>query len=274
MSDFTKLSQSVHARYNAIAKNELFVVDITGDELYAAYLAAFPAGTNPIYRERTEHDCSCCRNFIKNLGGVVAIVNGQVQTVWDSVITEYPYNDVSAAMAKLVKNATIADLYRTKERSYGAEVTYELIDGQSKAWNHFHGAITTKHFHTSPGQAIGEFNTAAAVFKRGLTELTHEAINTVMYSPNHWDGQAVGNKHWFFVLDGCRNDEPTRGIYNEYLKSELDKHRKVFEVLGSKTMCPPTEEQLSGLGFSSTRGDSVIVQVTTAKQQSTYNIQF
>ena len=99
-------------------------------------------------------------------------------------------------------------------------------------------------------------------------------VNTVMYSPNHWDGQAVGNKHWFFVLDGCRNDEPTRGIYNEYLKGELDKHRKVFEVLGSKTMCQPTDDQLSGLGFSSTRGDSVIVQVTTAKQQSTYNLQF
>lgn len=31
-----------------------------------------PAGTNPIFRERTEHDCSCCRNFVKNLGNVVA----------------------------------------------------------------------------------------------------------------------------------------------------------------------------------------------------------
>ena len=60
MSDFTKLSKAVHARYNSIAKHELFVVNLSGDELYAAYLAAFPAGTNPIYRERTEHDCSCC----------------------------------------------------------------------------------------------------------------------------------------------------------------------------------------------------------------------
>ena len=133
MADFTKLSKVVHQRYNEIAKHELFVVDISGDDLYAAYLAAFPAGTNPIFRERTEHDCSCCRNFIKNLGGVVAIVDGDVLSVWDSAVTEYPYDVVTVEMEKLVKSRAIAGLYRTKEHSYGAEVTYELIDGQSKA---------------------------------------------------------------------------------------------------------------------------------------------
>src|SRR5690606_25086526 len=92
-------------------------------------------------------------------------------------------------------------------------------------------------------------------------------VNTLMLSPNHWDGQQIGNKHWFFVLDGCRNDEPTRGIYNEFLRSDLDQHRKVFEVLGDRTKCQPTDEQLSGLGFSSTRGDSVLVRVTGPKLQ-------
>lgn len=180
MSDFTKFSQAVHARYSVIAQHELFTVNLSGDELYAAYLAAFPEGTNPIYRERTEHDCSCCRNFIKNLGGVVAIQNGEVLTVWDGVVTEYPYDVVSAAMSELVKNAQIAGLFRTKEMKYGAQVTYELIEGQSKAWNHFHGVITSKHYHKTPGQACGDFNTAAAVFKRGLTELNSGAFDTVI----------------------------------------------------------------------------------------------
>jgi hypothetical protein len=99
-------------------------------------------------------------------------------------------------------------------------------------------------------------------------------VNTVMLSPNYWDDRAVGNKHWFFILDNCLNDEPTRGIYNEFLKPELDKHRKVFEVFGNKTKCLPSTAQLSGLGFSSTKRDSVIVKVTDSKTTRTYQVQF
>jgi hypothetical protein len=75
-----------------------------------------------------------------------------------------------------------------------------------------------------------------------------------MLSPNHWENSnKSGNKHYFFMLDGCMNPEPTRGIYNEFLASPLEKHRKVFEVLGSKTMCQPSNDQLSGIGFSTTQ---------------------
>lgn len=40
------------------------------------------------------------------------------------------------------------------------------------------------------------------------------------------------------------------------------------------TQCPPSTEQLSGVGFSSTRGDEVMVQVTTAKARRIYNVKF
>ena len=43
----------------------LFEVEVDKDEMFAHYLASFPEGTNPMYRERTVHDCSCCRSFIK-----------------------------------------------------------------------------------------------------------------------------------------------------------------------------------------------------------------
>jgi hypothetical protein len=41
--------------------------------------------------------------------------------------------------------------------------------------------------------------------------------------------------------------------------SSLEQHRRVFEVLGNKTKCQPSNNQLSGVGFSSTRSDSVNV---------------
>lgn len=115
---------------------------------------------------------------------------------------------------------------------------------------------------------------AASQEKWGITTETAVKVDTVMFSPNYWDDNAVGNKHWFFILSGCRTDESTRGIYNEFLSNELEQHRKVFEVLGDKTKCPPADEQLSGMGFSSTKGDSVTLQVRTDKRLQTFNVKF
>lgn len=89
-----------------------------------------------------------------------------------------------------------------------------------------------------------------------------QRVNVLMNSPNHWDGQGVGNKHVFFMLDGCVNEESARGFFNEYLREDLNKHRKVLEIVGSKKRTQETENQLSGVGFSLTGKNEVIVKVT------------
>lgn len=93
----------------------------------------------------------------------------------------------------------------------------------------------------------------------GLKTMTLVDVKSIVLSPNYWDDNATGNKHWFFILEGCKNPEPCRGFLNEHLNSQLEKHRKVFEMLGSETMCPVVDEQMSGVGFSSTRSDRVVV---------------
>lgn len=94
-----------------------------------------------------------------------------------------------------------------------------------------------------------------------LNTKEYQNISTIMLSPNHWDGNASGNKHYFFMLDDCVNPDPVRGFYNEFLSEEFRPHRKVFEVLSSKMKCTPEKEQLSGLGFSSTQKNDVFVKV-------------
>lgn len=663
MSTFHNFAKAIQQRFEQLSQHELFVTNQDKDRLYQVYLDAFPAGTNPIYRERTEHDCSCCRNFLKNLANVVAIVDGKVETLWDVPEQfEYPYDVVANELREFTLDHPISTLFRSKECKYGAVSNVEqLTDGSTIEWKHFHGSIALKHFHAEPQQPVGEYNTNVAMLIRLATELKVEAfdavlelieaknlykgeefergiraaralvvsystaedkntyawahasnpaarfrnsaigtlvtelsdgmpledavgryekmvaptnykrptalitprmiedalktvdelglrdaldrrfavigdvsvnnvlwvdnatqakmkdglagllndavvigapdikhaepisiadfmasvlpqatsihallrntlqgnlmsltapvhadsgqlfkwnndfawsyngnltdsikekvkraggntnaalrislgwfnsddldihvydpkgnhiyfgnpmgkldvdmnrgsfppgnnaldpvenvsfgvpvdgvyrvavnnyscrgsnnpgfvieleaqgavqqfsysgavkgtvvcgdvefrngeivkvsfkdmvggsasqdvwglktesfvpVNSVMFSPNHWDEQTIGNKHWFFLLEGAVNNQPTRGIYNEYLNSALDKHRKVFEVLGNKTQCPPTADQLSGLGFSSTKGDSLIVQVAGAKLRKTYQINF
>jgi hypothetical protein len=95
----------------------------------------------------------------------------------------------------------------------------------------------------------------------GLSTNQFHKVSMIMNSPNHWDGNEVGNKHHFFMLENCLNPEPGRSIYNEYLMPELQPHRKVFEILGQKMKTEVSDNQISGLGFSSTMRNQAIVKV-------------
>lgn len=95
------------------------------------------------------------------------------------------------------------------------------------------------------------------------TEKFHD-VSHVLLSPNHWN-TPTGNKHYFFILDGCKSDETSRPFYNEFLKQELDKDRKVFEVLAGKIKVenvPDGAQELSGVGFSETVRNELIVKVS------------
>jgi hypothetical protein len=64
------------------------------------------------------------------------------------------------------------------------------------------------------------------------------------------------------MLEGCKNDDVARGFYNEFLRGDLDQHRKVIEIVGSKSKTQEDENQLSGLGFSDTIKTAITVRVT------------
>lgn len=96
----------------------------------------------------------------------------------------------------------------------------------------------------------------------GIDTMKFQKVSCIMFSPNHWEGNSVGNKHLFFMVDGCKNPDLVRGFFNEYLRADLEKdHKRVFEALGARAKTEYSDEQLSGLGFSSTSRNDVIVKV-------------
>lgn len=180
--NFNVFKSAVAAQFARMAKNPIFVTDISGDDLWDTYLKSFPEGTNPIYRERTDHDCSCCRQFIKNIGKAVTIHDGKLVSIWDIDPTNTPYDAVAAALSSAVKAQPIANVYRHYERSVGTDKNFEqLITGQ-KAWEHFYvtlpAAVVIKK--AAIQSKLGEFREAHQMLTRALATISDEAVDTVL----------------------------------------------------------------------------------------------
>lgn len=59
----------------------------------------------------------------------------------------------------------------------------------------------------------------------GLETNQFHKVNLICLSPNHWDTNNVGNKHYMFMLDGCKSSTDIRGFHNENLIPELAQHK-------------------------------------------------
>jgi len=110
--------------------------------------------------------------------------------------------------------------------------------------------------------------------KYGLKTNQFHKVNYMMLSPNFWNDQKIGNKHFMFMLQDCIADESVRPFFNEFLNSELHDIRKTFEMLADVLKIEPNPNQLSGLGFSDTQRSSVTVRVKSDRLQRLLKINF
>lgn len=180
MSDFGKFARVIEAKFNSLAKGTLYVVDVERDTIWEKYMEAFPEGTNEIFRQRREYDCQTCRQFIKNIAGVVGIVNNQLVSIWD-VEAEGYYNDVTQFMSEFVKSQKIKTKYMTAEPKFGAVSNIQVLpDNTTLTFNHFHCVVPSALVNRDYRTVLSRVESTKQVFNRGLDEITTEALEMTL----------------------------------------------------------------------------------------------
>ena len=182
-NEFRTLQVAVKAQFDKMSKGsaKLFKVGIDRDQVFETYLKAFPEGTNPLYKERTEHDCRVCKQFIRQAGGIVGIDKDlNMVSIWDFKIDNF-YQEVVDAMSSYVKALVIVNPLLVNERKIGTLKNFQqLEDGGVKKWDHLCVDIPSRLYSRDLGTELGNYNTTKAVFKRGLAEITVDSMVTTL----------------------------------------------------------------------------------------------
>ena len=221
MSEFVKMRDLLIQHFDEMTKDatHLFEVALDKDELWNTYLESFPEGTNEIYRERTLHDCSYCRQFIKAIGNVVVIKDNYITTLWDIKTESSTYQPVMDAMAAFVKKHAIKDVFLYWDNKVGCLQNFEhLEDGTINKYEHFYLELPTKFVNKtsrSLGDIQGDYRDVRNVFKRSLDEISQDALETVLELIN--SNTLYKGAEWKSVL------------------TEFLKHKKEYMKLQSET---------------------------------------
>lgn len=219
--EFTEMRDKLRERFNEMVKdvNHLFEVSVDKDELWNLYLNSFPEGTNEIYRERREHDCSCCRQFIKTIGNAVVIRDNQITTIWDFRTDDSTYQPVLDALSNFIKSHAVSDIYVSKFKKIGTLQNYEEMEnGKVQEWTHFYVELPDNlvdRSSRSEGDIKDSFRDTRNVFKRSLDEITMDAIDTILELIN--SNTLYKGEEWKSVL------------------GELKKYKKEYDKLTSDT---------------------------------------
>lgn len=196
--EFKRVFQN-HFNQLVATADRLFEVTVDKDELWNLYLDSFPEGTNPIYRERREYDCSCCRHFIKNIGAMVVLKDYQIQTIWDFDTGSTTFQPVVDALDAYIKSKAVSGVYVSFDTKIGTDKSREITSsGEVITWDHFYAELPDRFVfrkNGSEGDIQNEHRTNKGVFKRSLDEITDEAIGTVLelirsntlYRGTEWD---------------------------------------------------------------------------------------
>ena len=148
--DFKIFKNAVAAQAERLMKHTLYRAKVEKDALWATYLDSFPPGTNEVFRKRAEYDCGCCKQFIRAVGDMIAVIDGKIESIWDVKMPDEPrFQPVADALAALVHSALIENAFLHYDTTAGTDKNFEeMVAGKTKeiiTWSHFFINLPSKY---------------------------------------------------------------------------------------------------------------------------------
>lgn len=169
---FNTLKKSLQDKIAALSAGTLFYVNIDRDVIWSTYLDAFKP------EDRQGNNCNCCKSFLRQWGGIVAIQNNKVISIWDDIECGEEYKNSVKAISKYIHSLPVTDVFFNEFPKCG---TNKNLDSKSNVtWEHFYVVLDKKFVKSNIDTLKGELRANKDVLKRSLDELTEDAVESTL----------------------------------------------------------------------------------------------
>lgn len=229
--EFRKDFQEAFSKLVKDPKN-LYVVDISSDELWSAYIESFPEEEGI----RQSFQCNACKSFIKYYGKIVTIdENLNLVSAWNFE-TGSEYQPAVDALKKAVESKRIFNIFVAPSRNLGVNHNVQVVPetGERITRYHFYGELPSTFKVTNeydiPTQ-LSKYASQRGSLYRALNEISPNAISSVL--------ELIAEKNLYRGEEFKELLKSFQTFQNEYLNTETSKMYnycwKLIAKLGPET---------------------------------------
>lgn len=174
-SKFDALKALVQNQFAAmVANGPLYCVELDRDEVWKTYLDAIPA------EHRQTNACSCCKSFLRQFGGIVAIKDDKLITLWDFEFEDSEYGAAAKALRRYVARQPISAPLLNDVAKCGTDKNPDPKRGV--VWQHFFVELPRQYVvrKDSIPTAQAAVRDNKNLLDRAVNEITPDAVATVL----------------------------------------------------------------------------------------------
>lgn len=137
MKTFKNFNEKIQKQFTKMCKTgKLFRASISGDKLWETFLSSFES--HEIFRdpESNEHNCNCCKNFIRRYGNIVSInKKGELRSIFTNLGDVGKYTNSANELSKLIRGSSIRDVFFETYNELNNNLNYQSCNKTQETYN-------------------------------------------------------------------------------------------------------------------------------------------
>ncbi len=134
--EFQVFNQRIQDQFAQMCKTgRLFRADVSGQQLWDLYLSSFE--NEKMFRdpESSEHNCNCCKNFIRRYGNIVTINDaGTTESMFTGIGDVGEYTPSAVAVDALVRSKKIQSVFFETYKELNENLNYESTNKRQETF--------------------------------------------------------------------------------------------------------------------------------------------